>query len=159
MNSEISKTSDHYRLLLNLSDKINLKRSDKYTVLSNLSISYTYKSRKNHRKTINLQYQLQRGILYLNYSIDYILYQKHEAVTDHSPVIVYVDEIKNRITFKIKTGYYLTLSTSETMKLLKSTKNNIIKDENGKRVPHLVLVNCNIVDNESGYHHCTTSFN
>ena len=41
MNSEISKTSDPYRLLLNLSDKINLKRSDKYVSLSNLNIYYT----------------------------------------------------------------------------------------------------------------------
>ena len=30
MNSENSETSDPHRLLLNLSDKINLKRSDKY---------------------------------------------------------------------------------------------------------------------------------
>ena len=29
MNSENSKTSDQHRLLLNLSDKIKLKRSDK----------------------------------------------------------------------------------------------------------------------------------
>ena len=35
-----SKTSDPHRLLLNLSDKINLK-SDKYVALSNLSIYYT----------------------------------------------------------------------------------------------------------------------
>ena len=35
MNSENSKTSDPHRLLLNLSDKINLKRSDKYVALSN----------------------------------------------------------------------------------------------------------------------------
>ena len=41
MNSENSKTSDLHRLLLNLSDKINLKRSDKYVALSNLSICYT----------------------------------------------------------------------------------------------------------------------
>ena len=41
MNSENSKTSDTYRLLFNLSDKINLKRSDKYVVLSNLSVYYT----------------------------------------------------------------------------------------------------------------------
>ena len=41
MNSENSKTSDSHRLLLNLSDKIDLKRSDKYVVLSNLSICYT----------------------------------------------------------------------------------------------------------------------
>ena len=41
MNTEISKTSDPHRLLLNLSDKINLKRSDKYVALSYLSIYYT----------------------------------------------------------------------------------------------------------------------
>ena len=40
MNYENSKTSDPYRLLLHLSDKIKLKRSDKYVVLSNLSIYY-----------------------------------------------------------------------------------------------------------------------
>ena len=38
MNSENSKTSELYRLLLNRSDKINLKRSDKYVALSNLSM-------------------------------------------------------------------------------------------------------------------------
>ena len=36
MNSENSKTSDPQRLLLNLPDKINLKRKDKYVALSNL---------------------------------------------------------------------------------------------------------------------------
>ena len=41
MNSENSKTSDPHILLLNISDKINLKRSDKYDALSNLSICYT----------------------------------------------------------------------------------------------------------------------
>ena len=38
MNSENSKTADPHRLLLNLTDKINLKRSDKYVATSNLSI-------------------------------------------------------------------------------------------------------------------------
>ena len=38
MNSENSKTSDPHRLLLNLSDKINLKRSDEYVALLDLSI-------------------------------------------------------------------------------------------------------------------------
>ena len=41
MNSENSKTSDPHRLLLNLSEKINLRRSDKSIALSNLSIYYT----------------------------------------------------------------------------------------------------------------------
>ena len=34
-NSENNKTSDPHRLLLNLSGKTNLKRSDKYVALSN----------------------------------------------------------------------------------------------------------------------------
>ena len=41
-----SKTSDPHRLLVNLSDKINLKRSDKYVALSNLSIYYAWKKVK-----------------------------------------------------------------------------------------------------------------
>ena len=40
-NSGNSKTSDFHRLLRNLSDKINLKRSNKYIALSNHSIYYT----------------------------------------------------------------------------------------------------------------------
>ena len=43
MNSDNSETSDPNRLLLNLADKINLKRSDKYVASSNLSIYYTWK--------------------------------------------------------------------------------------------------------------------
>ena len=38
MNTKKSKTSDPHRLLLNLTDKINLKISDKYVVLSYLMI-------------------------------------------------------------------------------------------------------------------------
>ena len=46
MNSENSKTSEPQRLLLNLADKVNLKRSDKYVSLSNCSmyiVVYTWK--------------------------------------------------------------------------------------------------------------------
>ena len=41
MNSGNSKTSHPHELLLNLSDKINLKWSDKCVALLNLSIYYT----------------------------------------------------------------------------------------------------------------------
>ena len=44
MNFENSKTFDPHRLLLNLLNKINLKRSDKYVALSNLNIYYTWKN-------------------------------------------------------------------------------------------------------------------
>ena len=37
MNSRNSKIFNLHRLLFNLSDKIDLKRSDKYVALSNLS--------------------------------------------------------------------------------------------------------------------------
>ena len=33
INSKNSKTSEAYRLLINLSDKLNLKRSNKYVAL------------------------------------------------------------------------------------------------------------------------------
>ena len=45
-NSKRSKTSDPHRLLLNLTNKILLKRTDKYVALSNLSIYYTWKNIK-----------------------------------------------------------------------------------------------------------------
>ena len=50
MNSENSITSDSHRLLLDLLDKINLKWSDKYVALSNLSIYYTWKTIKKSYK-------------------------------------------------------------------------------------------------------------
>ena len=66
---------------------------------------------------------------------------------------MYVNRIENRITFKIKNGYYLELLTPETMKLLGSTESKITKDKNGENVPHLeivelVLVHCNLVNND-----------
>ena len=65
---------------------------------------------------------------------------------------IYVKKIENRITFKLKTGYYLEISTRETMKLLRSTKIKIRKDENCEIVRYLeitevVLIHCNIVNN------------
>ena len=40
-----------------------------------------------------------------------------------NPLIrIYINKIENRVTFKIKAGYYLELLTPETMKLLGSTK-------------------------------------
>ena len=66
---------------------------------------------------------------------------------------IYVNKIKNRVTFKIKNGYSLELLTPVTMKLLGSTENKITKDKNGEDVPHLeitevVLVHCDTVNND-----------
>ena len=65
---------------------------------------------------------------------------------------MYVNKIENRITFKIKTRYYLKLLTPETMKLLGSNKIKIIKEKNGKNmlnveITEVILVHCSIVNN------------
>ena len=70
----------------------------------------------------------------------------------NNSIIICINKIENRITFKIKTGCYLELVTTETIKLLGSIKSKMTKNENGKNVPNLeitevVLVNCNIVNN------------
>ena len=50
MNSVNSKTSDPYRLLLNLTYKIDFTRKNKYVALSNLSICYTWRNMKRPYK-------------------------------------------------------------------------------------------------------------
>ena len=80
MNSKNSETSDLHRLLLNLTDKIYVKGSDKYVALSNLSIYYTWKNIKCDTRTIYLKQQLQNGMKNLNYLMDHILYQIFKSV-------------------------------------------------------------------------------
>ena len=52
---------------------------------------------------------------------------------------VYINKIKNKITFIIKNGYSLELLTPETMKLAGSTANKITKDKNGENLPHFEI--------------------
>ena len=47
MNSENSKTSKYYVLVLKLTDKLDLRRGQKTVALSNLSIYYTWKNVKS----------------------------------------------------------------------------------------------------------------
>ena len=82
---------------------------------------------------------------------EYILKKYRENVNNPS-IRIYVNKIENRITFKVKNGYYLELLTQETMKLLGSTKSKVTEDKNRENVPHLevvelVLVHCSLVNN------------
>ena len=163
MNSEIIKTSDPHRRLLDLSNKINLKSKDKYVALSNLSICYTWKNIKKSYINNNFKTSTPRGMKSLNYLMDHILHQvfriifkislkKYETITDNISIMTYINKIENRITFEATTGYHLELLTPETMELLERTKSKITKDKSGKNVPHLeiaevVLILCNIVNN------------
>ena len=79
--------------------------------------------------------------------------KKHETLSQNLPVQIYPYKIKNRIVFKIKTGYKLGLFTPETMKLLGSGKKDVKKHLVGENVPKLeygevVLKHCNLVKND-----------
>ena len=137
MNSENSKTSDPCRLLLNILDKTNLKRSDKYVTLSKLSFSYKWKNIKMSRKSNKFkisaptqnEFELPDGsysVSDIQYYFKYIL-KKYGTITDKTSIIIYVNKIENRLTFQIKAGYYLEILMPETMKLLGSTKSKILK--------------------------------
>ena len=78
--------------------------------------------------------------------------KKHETITNISPIVIYANKIKNRVVFKIKSGYKLELLSKETMQLLGSSSNTIDSDKNEEFVPKLevvevVLVHCNLVNN------------
>ena len=140
MNSKNSKTSDPHRLLLNLTYKIDLRRKYKYTALSNLSIYYTWKNiRKPYKNnnfkvsapTRNEEFRLPDGSYFISNIQDYFEYtfKEHGEKTVNSSIRIYINKTKNRITFKIKTGYYLELLTPEKMKLHGSTKPKTTKNE------------------------------
>ena len=169
MNTEISKTNELQRFKLDLADKVNLKNPNKNIALVNVSIYYTWKNIKseyNNNKfkisapTWNETFNSPDGSYTIDDTQDYFefIIKKHDTLTDNSPVNIYANKIKNRIVFKIKTGYKLELLTPETMKLLGSTKKVVDKDENSENVPKLesvevVLVHYNLVKND--YQHAS----
>ena len=103
---------------LDLTDKLNLKNPNKNRALANLSIYYNWKNIKsecNNNKfkisapTWNYTFDLLDGSYSISDIQDYFEYiiKKHETLTENPPVQFYRDKIKNRIVFKIKTGYQL----------------------------------------------------
>ena len=163
MNSENSRIFEYHVLVLKLTDKLDPKRGQESVALSNLSIYYTCKniqSSYNNNKfkiaapTWSEEFKLPDGSYSISDIQDYFEYilKKHKE-SDNPSIRIYLNKIENRITFKIKTGYYLKLLTPETMKLLGSTKSRITKDKNDENVPHLeitevILVHCNFVNND-----------
>ena len=164
MNSENSRTSEYHVLVLNLTDKLDLRRGTKTVALSILSIYYTWKNIKSSYNnnefkisapTWDEEFELPDGSYTISDIQDYFEYilKKHSESVDNPLIRIYVNRIENRITFKNKNGYYLELLTPETMKLLGSDENKIAKDKNGENVPRLevvelVLVHCNLASND-----------
>ena len=169
MNTENSKANESHRFKLDLADKLNLKNPKKNMALVNLSIYYTWKNNKSEHsnnkfkisaQTWNETFDLPDGsysIIDIQEYFEFII-KKHETLTENPSIQIYPNKIKNKIAFKIKTGYKLELLTSETMKLLGSTKKVVDKNKNRDDVPKLesvevVLVLCNLVKND--YQHAS----
>ena len=143
INTENSKTSEPHKFRLNLTGRLNLKNPNKNIALANLSRYYTWKNIKSEYSnnkfkisapTWDETFDLPDG----SYSIANIqnyfefIIKKHETLTGNSAIKIHPNTIKNRITFRIKTGYKLELLTPETMNLLGSTKKLLIKTKTVK---------------------------
>ena len=76
--------------------------------------------------------------------------RKHKVLAENPSI--YPNKIKNRIVFKVKTGYKLELLSLKTMKLLGGARKDVDQDKDGVDVPKLesvevVSVHCNLVNN------------
>ena len=119
MNSENSKTPKPHVLVLKLTNKLDLRIGKKVIALSNLSIYYTWKNMKSSYNnkfkisapTWNDEFELS----YRSYSVsdiqDYFehILKKYGESVDKSSVWIYVNKIKNKVTFKTKMGIVLNV--------------------------------------------------
>ena len=126
-----------------------------FNIWKNIKSSYNNNKFKTSASTWNEEFKLPDGsysVSDIQHYFEYIL-KKHGENINKPPIQIYANKIESRITFKTKNGYSLELLSEEKMKLLGSTENKITKDKNSKNVPHLeiteiVLVHCNIVNND-----------
>ena len=118
MNSENSRTSEYHLLVLKLADKLDLRRGQKSVALSNLSVYYTLKNIKssyeNNKFKISAptwsdEFELPDGSYLISDIQDYFEYilKKHSESVDKTSIEIYVNNIENWVTFKIKNEYYL----------------------------------------------------
>ena len=150
-NTSNSKINEPNKFIYKFTGKLNLKNPTKNMALANLSICYTWKNIKseyNSNKfkisapTWNDTFDLPNGSYSISDIQNYFKYiiKKHETILNTSPILVYINKIKNRIVFKIKSGYKLELLSKKTMTLLGSSSNTIDSDKDGELVPKLEVV-------------------
>ena len=168
MNTKNSKTNESHRFKYDLVDKLDLKNPNKNMTLANLSIYYIWKNVKSIYKNNKFKISVPTwnetsnfpdgsyNIPAIQNYFEYVI-KKHETIADTAPILIYANNLLNRIVFKIKTGYKLELLSEETLKLLGSTSSIIDKDKNSYTVPKLenvevVLVHYNLVNNSYQQH-------
>ena len=107
------KTNEPNKSIYQFTDKLNLKNPNKNMVLANLSIYYTLKNIKSERNNnkfkmstpiCNDEFNLPDGSYSVSDTQDYFEcnIKKHETIADNPPVQIYVNNMKNRIVFKVK---------------------------------------------------------
>ena len=146
MNTENSKTNESHKFRLTLADKLKLKDPNKNMASANVSIYYTWKNIKsaynNNKFKLSAsawddEFDLPDGSYSISNIQDYFEYiiKKHETIAKNLPVQIYVNKIRNRIVFKVKTGYKLELLSPETVKLSGSKRKDVDQDKTGEEVP------------------------
>ena len=111
MNTDNSETNEPYKFVLNLSQRLDLRSSNKHITLQNLSIYYIRKQFKNNKlkaivPTWNNEFELPDGfyfVLDIQGCFEFII-KKHEILTKIPPIHVYIDRINNGLVFKTKDG-------------------------------------------------------
>ena len=99
MNTENSKTTEPHQFFLNLSQRLDLRSSNKHVALQNLSIYYTWKNigkqqKSNKRKIIVTTWNDEVELPDYSYSVsdiqNYIefIIKKHETLTTIPPIHV-----------------------------------------------------------------------
>ena len=154
-NTENSKTNEAHKFVLNLSQRLDLRSSNKNVALIYLLHVEKYKNNKLKiiPPTSNDECELPSGSYSVSNIQDYIefIIKKHKILTTIPPIHVYINRTNNRLVFEIKDGYKLESQSPETVKLFGSTKKIIDETQNRENVPTLevvevVLVQCNLVD-------------
>ena len=113
MNTENNKTNEPGKFALNLSQRLDLRSSNKYVSLQNLPNYYTWKNiRKQHKNnklklitpTWNDEFELPDGSYSVSDIHDFIEFstKKYKTLTTVPPIHVYINRINNRFMFKIK---------------------------------------------------------
>ena len=95
-----------------------------YCTRKNIKSVYNNNKFKISASIWNDEFDLPDGSYSISDIHDYFgfIIKKHETLPENPLMQIYPNKIKNKIFFKIKTGYKLEFLSPETMKLIESTK-------------------------------------
>ena len=113
MNTENNKTNEPKKFALNLSQRLDLRSSNKYVSRQNLPNHYTWKNiRKQYKNNLlklitptwNDEFELPDSSYSVSDIHDFIEFstKKYKTLTTVPPIHVYINRINNRFMFKIK---------------------------------------------------------